>query len=75
MGCESDHLPSAEFKIAWRYVSIHPLVFMAWYLIKQRDNVVRCFLELRHQVCEHVEYDAIYFFSRQRTGEVLPLLS
>jgi hypothetical protein len=28
--------PSAEFKFAWSYVSIHPLVFMTWYLIKHK---------------------------------------
>jgi hypothetical protein len=29
---------SVEVKNTWRYTSIHPYVFMAWYLIKRRDN-------------------------------------
>jgi hypothetical protein len=36
---EADHsLPSsAEVKNVWSYVSTHPYVFVAWYLIKRRD--------------------------------------
>jgi hypothetical protein len=39
-GREADHPPpsSAEVKNAWRYVSAPQYVFMAWYLVKHRDN-------------------------------------
>jgi hypothetical protein len=37
---EADHSPpsSDEIKIAWSYTSILQYVFMAWYLVKHRDN-------------------------------------
>jgi hypothetical protein len=37
---ENDHSPSfsAEIMNAWSYTSTPPHVFMAWYLIKHRDN-------------------------------------
>jgi len=39
-GREADHSPpsSAEVKNAWSYTSTPQYVFMAWYLVKQRDN-------------------------------------
>jgi hypothetical protein len=39
-GVWSDHSPpsSAEVKYAWIYISTPPYVFMAWYLVKHRDN-------------------------------------
>jgi hypothetical protein len=39
-GCEADHsLPSsAEVKNAWSYTSTPQYVFMAWCLVKHRDN-------------------------------------
>jgi hypothetical protein len=39
-GREADHSPpsSAEVKNAWSYTSTLPFVFMAWYLVKNRDN-------------------------------------
>jgi hypothetical protein len=39
-GREADHSPpsSAEVKNVWRYTSTPPYVFMAWCLVKQRDN-------------------------------------
>jgi hypothetical protein len=40
LGCESDHsLPSgAEVKNSWHCTSTPPYVFMAWWLVKHRDN-------------------------------------
>jgi hypothetical protein len=37
---EADHSPpsNAEIKTAWSYTSAPPVVFMAWYLVKHRDN-------------------------------------
>jgi len=29
---------SAEIKTAWRYTSILPYVFMAWYIVMHRNN-------------------------------------
>jgi hypothetical protein len=39
-GREPDHSPplSGEVKNAWSYTSTLPYVFMAWYLVKHRDN-------------------------------------
>jgi hypothetical protein len=39
-GCEADHSPpsSAEVKNAWSYTSTPQYVFMAWCLVKHRDN-------------------------------------
>jgi hypothetical protein len=39
-GREADHSPpsSAEVKYAWSYTSTPQYVFMAWCLVKQRDN-------------------------------------
>jgi hypothetical protein len=39
-GSESDHStpPSAEDRNAWKYTSTPPYVFMAWCLIKHRDD-------------------------------------
>jgi hypothetical protein len=39
-GREADHSPpsSAEVKNAWSYTSTPPYVFMAWCLVKHRDN-------------------------------------
>jgi hypothetical protein len=30
--------PTDEVKNAWSYISTPPYVFMAWYLVQQRDN-------------------------------------
>jgi hypothetical protein len=45
-GREADHSPpsNAEFKNVWSYISIHPYVFMSWYLVKQKDNFYLYFL-------------------------------
>jgi hypothetical protein len=39
-GCEADHSPpsSAEIKNAWSYTSTPQYVFMAWCLVKHKDN-------------------------------------
>jgi hypothetical protein len=39
-GREADHSPpsSAEIKNAWSYISPPPHVFMAWHLVKHRNN-------------------------------------
>jgi hypothetical protein len=39
-GCEADHSPpfSAEVKNTWSYTSTPQYVFMAWCLVKLRDN-------------------------------------
>jgi hypothetical protein len=39
-GCEADHSPpsSAEVKNVWSYTSTPQYVFMAWCLVKHRDN-------------------------------------
>jgi hypothetical protein len=38
---DTDHLPkaSAEFKNMWIYTSTPPLIFMAGYLVKHRNNL------------------------------------
>jgi hypothetical protein len=43
-GREADHLPpsSAEVKNVWSYTSTPQHVFMAWCLVKQRDNSTLC---------------------------------
>jgi hypothetical protein len=40
LGREADHSPpsSAEVKNAWSYTSAPPVPFMAWCLVKHRDN-------------------------------------
>jgi hypothetical protein len=40
LGCEADHSPpcSAEVKNAWSYTSTPQYVFMAWCLVKHKDN-------------------------------------
>jgi hypothetical protein len=40
LGREADHSPpsSVEVKNAWSYTSTHQYVFMAWCLVKHRDN-------------------------------------
>jgi hypothetical protein len=40
LGCEADHSPlsSAEVKNVWSYTSTPQYVFMAWCLVKHRDN-------------------------------------
>jgi hypothetical protein len=40
-GRESDHSPpsSAQVKNEWSYTSTHQYVFMAWCLVKDRDNL------------------------------------
>jgi hypothetical protein len=39
-GREADHSPPSgvEVKNAWSCTSCHPYVFVAWYLVKPRDN-------------------------------------
>jgi hypothetical protein len=41
-GREADHSPpsSAEFENAWSYTSTPQYVFMAWCLVKHRDNFI-----------------------------------
>jgi hypothetical protein len=41
-GREADHSPqpSAEVKNAWSYISTPEYVFMAWYLIKHKDDFI-----------------------------------
>jgi len=45
-GLEADHsLPSsADVKNSWSYTFTPPYVFIAWYLVKQRDNFTFTFL-------------------------------
>jgi hypothetical protein len=45
---EADHLPpsSAEVKNAWSYTSTPPYVFMAWCLVKHRDNFTFIFISI-----------------------------
>jgi hypothetical protein len=47
-GREADHsLPSiAEVKDVWRYTSTPQYAFMAWYLVKHRDNFTFTFVEI-----------------------------
>jgi hypothetical protein len=47
-GREADRSPSSsvEVKNAWMYTSTHPYVFMAWCLIKHRDNFTLPYLYL-----------------------------
>jgi hypothetical protein len=47
-GCEADHshISSAKVKNAWSYNSSSPYVFMAWCLVKHRDNFTFTFIEL-----------------------------
>jgi len=46
LGHEIDHLPpsNAEVKNAWSYISTLRYVFMAWRLVKHRDNFTFTFL-------------------------------
>jgi hypothetical protein len=46
---EADHSPqsSAEVKNTWSYISTPPYVFMAWCLVKHRDNFTFAFLTLQ----------------------------
>jgi hypothetical protein len=48
-GRESDHSPPsiAEFKNVWSYTSTPPYVFMAWYLVKQRENFTITFVSTK----------------------------
>jgi hypothetical protein len=48
---EADHLPpsSSEVKKAWSYTSTLQYVFMAWCLVKHRDNFIFTFLERRRE--------------------------
>jgi hypothetical protein len=45
-GLEADKSPpsTAKVKSAWIYTSTPQCVFMAWYLIKQRDNFTLTFI-------------------------------
>jgi hypothetical protein len=57
--CEADHSPppSAEVRNAWSYTPIPPYVFMAWYVVKHRDNFtfyVKIVLSLSFAYCVHV---------------------
>jgi hypothetical protein len=38
--CEADHFPlsSAEVKNVWSYTSTAPYIFMAWYMVENREN-------------------------------------
>jgi hypothetical protein len=47
-GREADPSPisSAEVKNAWSYNSTPQFVFMAWYLVKYRDNLTLLYLPL-----------------------------
>jgi hypothetical protein len=44
-GRKANHTPpsSAEVKNAWRYTSIRQYIFIAWYLVKHRDNFTAVF--------------------------------
>jgi hypothetical protein len=48
LGHETGHsLPSsAEVKNVWSYTSIHPYIFMAWFLVKHRDNLTYLTIEI-----------------------------
>jgi hypothetical protein len=41
-----DHVPpsSAEFKNVWSYTATLPYTFVAWCLIKQKDNIIYLFI-------------------------------
>jgi hypothetical protein len=56
-GCETDHSPPplAKAKDVWSYTSTLPYNFMAWCLIKHRDNFT-CFY------CLRVSSNACFFF-------------
>jgi hypothetical protein len=46
---------SAEVKNAWNCTSTHPYVFMAWFLVKYRDNFVEEPLLLQPWVCDRLQ--------------------
>jgi hypothetical protein len=52
-GLEADHSPSscAQVKNAWSCKSTVPYVFMAWYLIRPRDNVTSYLMALACTYC------------------------
>jgi hypothetical protein len=52
-GREADHSSpsSAEVNNAWSYTSTPPYVFMAWYLVKHRDNFTFHLLSIKR--CNH----------------------
>jgi len=44
---EADHLPPSSAEVnAWIYTCTHPYVFMAWCLVKHRDNFIFILLYL-----------------------------
>jgi hypothetical protein len=47
---------SAEVKNAWSYTSIHPNVFMAWCLVKHRDNLCMCFFYASSVSSSHFQF-------------------
>jgi hypothetical protein len=50
----------AEVKNAWSYTSTPQYVFMAWCLVKHRDNFTFLLLEETEMVCfRHVYFDGI----------------
>jgi hypothetical protein len=51
-GCEADHSPppSAEVKNAWSYTSTPQYIFMAWCLIKHRDNFTFTYFPLEKPI-------------------------
>jgi hypothetical protein len=50
-GREADHSspPIAEVKNAWSYASTPPYIFMAWCLVKHRDNFTLTFTFRNHK--------------------------
>jgi hypothetical protein len=44
-GWEADHSPLSSVKVenAWRYISTPLHIFMAWCLIRHKDNLISCF--------------------------------
>jgi hypothetical protein len=63
-GCEADHSPSSssEVKNAWRYTSTPQFIFMAWCLLKHRDNFA-----LRLPYCEYLfscfRHESLFYLS------------
>jgi hypothetical protein len=56
LGHEADHSPpsSAKVKNAWSYTSTPQYVFMAWYLVKERDNFTFIFYSSGTQFIEFI---------------------
>jgi hypothetical protein len=64
LGYEADHSPppSAEIKNAWHYTSTPQYIFMAWCLVKHRDNFYLYLFYILPKLSVHILYKCIKEF-------------